>query len=224
MNEVKQFEAKNVESAIEKACSFFGKEREDLFIEILDSGSSGIFGLGGRNSIVEVSPKNEYKDLEEMVRNVVHRLLEPIVQEPQIEIQTNEKRIHVLLEDSDNSGLVIGKEGQTISALEYLINRIVDKQWSDKVFIQLDAGGYRGRQDESIRQKALFLAKKVKETGKAKSTKPMSSYHRRLVHMALQNDTDILTKSKGEGSLKRVLIVSKRKGKQTKQSKQAEEE
>ncbi len=218
MNEVKQFEAKSVESAIQKACSFFGKDREELFIEIVDSGSSGIFGLGGRNSIVSVSPKHGDKDLEALVRNVVSRLLGPIVQEPKIEIQTNEKRIHVLLEDSDNSGLIIGKEGQTISALEYLVNRIVDKQWPDKVFIQLDAGGYRNRQDESIRQKALFLAKKVKETGKARSTKPMSSYHRRIVHMALQNDADILTKSKGEGSLKRVLIVSKRKGKQKRQS------
>jgi spoIIIJ-associated protein len=211
MNEVKQFEAKNVETAIQKACSFFGKEQEDLEIEIIDSGSSGIFGLGGRNSVIAVNPKQKSNEIEELVRGVVQKLLDPIVQEPDLEIQTNKNRIHVLLDDSNNSGLVIGKEGQTISALEYLTNRIVSKQCQEKVFIQLDAGGYRDRRDENIRQKALFLAQRVKETGKAKSTKPMSSYHRRLVHMALQNDSDIITKSKGEGPLKRVLILSKKK-------------
>jgi spoIIIJ-associated protein len=92
-----------------------------------------------------------------------------------------------------------------------MVNRIVAKSWPDRVYVQLDAGGYRQRQDDQVRQKALHLAQKVKDSGKAQSTKPMSSYHRRLVHMSLQDDTDIITRSKGDGPMKRVLITLKRR-------------
>ncbi|MFO7876571.1 MAG: R3H domain-containing nucleic acid-binding protein, partial [Desulfovermiculus sp.] len=87
----------------------------------------------------------------------------------------------------------------------------VAKSWPDRVYVQLDAGGYRQRQDDQVRQKALYLAQKVKDSGKAQSTKPMSSYHRRLVHLSLQDDTDIITRSKGDGPMKRVLITLKRR-------------
>ena len=211
MQDMKRFEAKNVEAAIEKACTYFKKNKDELSIEVVDNGSSGIFGLGGRNAAVQAQPASETRELEELIRSVVGRLLAPVISEPGLEVAFDQERINVTIEDEENSGLIIGKEGQTIAALEYMVNRIVAKSWPDRVYVQLDAGGYRQRQDDHVRQKALYLAQKVKDTGKAQSTKPMSSYHRRLVHLALQDDTDIITRSKGDGQMKRVLIAMKRR-------------
>jgi spoIIIJ-associated protein len=215
MQDMKRFEAKNVEAAIEEACAYFQASKEDLEIEVIDSGSSGIFGLGGRNAAVQakpiVQPASNEGELEGLVRSIVDRLLAPVITDPEMKIQSDNDRINVTIEDEEHLGLIIGKEGQTITALEYMVNRIVAKRWSDRVYVQLDAGGYRQRQDEYVRQKALYLAQKVKESGKAQSTKPMSSYHRRLVHMALQSDGDLITRSKGDGPMKRVLIALKRR-------------
>jgi len=210
MNDVQEFEGKSVEDAIAKACSFYGVQEDELDVEVVDSGSSGIFGLGGRSAVVKAKPVKGKAELEELVEQVVKRLISDIADQPDVDIHVNEERIHVGISD-DNSGLIIGKDGQTISALEYVANRIMAKRWPDKVYVQLDAGGYRQRQDDSIREKALDLAERVKDSGKTQSTRPMSSYHRRLVHLALQEDEDIATRSKGEGPLKRVLIMLKRK-------------
>jgi len=210
MNDVQEFEGKSVEDAIDKACSFYGVQEDELDVEVVDSGSSGIFGLGGRSAVVKAKPVKRAAELEELVEQVVKRLISDIADQPDVDIHVNEERILVGISD-DNSGLIIGKDGQTIAALEFVANRIMAKRWPDKVYVQLDAGGYRQRQDDSIRQKALDLAERVKDSGKTQSTRPMSSYHRRLVHLALQEDEDIATRSKGDGPLKRVLIMLKRK-------------
>lgn len=211
MSEVKKFEGKNLDSAIRKACSYFAKDKDNLEISVLDAGSNGIFGLGGRNTIIEAKIKLDPKTLENKIDNVIRNLLKPLINDPKLEIKVNERRIHVIIQDQDNSGLIIGREGHNISALEYLTNLIIAKEWPDKVYIQLDAGGYRTKQDESLKNKAWQLARKAKQSGRTQSTEPLSSYHRRLVHMTLQNENDIITKSKGDGTLKRVLIFKKNK-------------
>ena len=216
MSEMKEFENKTVDLAIEEACDFFGKSRDELEIEILDGGSTGIFGLGGRKSKVYAKPRVNYHELENLVTNVVEQLLQPIVEKPQIETSVDGNQVEVEIKNSDDSGLIIGKEGQTISALQYLANRIVAKRWSEKIRVQLDAGDYREKQDENLRKNAAYLAKRAKNSGKPQSTKPMTSYHRRLVHLALQDDEGIFTKSKGDGPLKRVLIMPKKNREQKK--------
>jgi spoIIIJ-associated protein len=260
MQDMKRFEAKSVESAIEQACTYFNTTKDGLDIEVIDSGSSGIFGLGGRNAAIQAavqkksqgndktpqgrdkepqgrdkgprandkkSPDNgkepqgndkeirgNEQELAELVQSVVSRLLAPLIDAPTLDVQFEQDRINVTIQDQEYSGLIIGKEGQTISSLEYMVNRIVAKSWPERVYVQLDAGGYRQRQDDQVRQKALYLAQKVKESGKAQSTKPMSSYHRRLVHVALQDETDLITRSKGDGPMKRVLIALKKRKEQ----------
>lgn len=210
MSEMKEFEDKTVDLAIEHACEYFGKDRDDLEIEILDGGSTGIFGLGGRKSRVQARPRVNYHELENLVSNVVERLLQAIIENPEVETTVDGNLVEVEIKNADDSGLIIGKEGQTISALQYLANRIVAKRWSEKIRVQLDAGDYREKQDENLRKNAVYLAKRAKNSGKPQSTKPMTSYHRRLVHIALQEDEGIFTRSKGDGPLKRVLILPKK--------------
>lgn len=160
-----------------------------------------------RRSIMEGDPE----DIAAAVREALEMMIEPIVQQkPKLEIEVGEDRVNVLVDDEENSGLIIGREGQTLSSLQYLCNRMVSKKLQTSVRVQIDTGDYRERQDEKLRQLAWHLADKAMHTGRVQSTKPLSSYHRRVVHMALQEDKYVNTRSKGEGPMKRVLILPRR--------------
>ncbi|NDV20736.1 KH domain-containing protein [Pseudodesulfovibrio sp. JC047] len=147
--------------------------------------------------------------LEAAVNEVMVKLLEPIVGETTINITIETDRVKVFIDDDDNSGLIIGREGQTLSSIQYLVNRLVSRQMEASVRIQVDTGDYRERQDDKLRQIAWHLAEKAGNLGRTQSTKPLSSYHRRVVHLALQENETVFTRSKGDGPMKRVLIVPK---------------
>ena len=150
--------------------------------------------------------------VEETVREVLTHLLLPVTgNEPVLSFTREAGRFDVFVDDDENSGLIIGREGQTLSALQYLVNRIVSRKLEAPVRIQIDTGDYRERQNEGLRRLALQLADKAKNYGRPQSTRPLSSYHRRVVHMALQNDSGIQTRSKGDGPLKKVLILPNRR-------------
>ena len=165
-------------------------------------------------------PRRERRNLTELdqaalmscVREITETLLKPIVGDSPLEITIEEDRVKIFIDDEENSGLIIGREGQTLSALQYLINRLVSRRMETSIRIQVDTGDYRERQDEKLRQIAQHLADKANEQNRTQSTKPLSSYHRRVVHLALQDHETVFTRSKGDGPLKRVLIVPKRKG------------
>jgi len=156
----------------------------------------------------ETPPQPMTPELEAIVREVMDQMLDGILgQIPEFEISGHSERVSVLIYDEENSGLLIGREGQTLSAIQYLVNRIVIRRHGSPVKVQINTGEYRERQDDNLRKMAIFLADKAKTLGRPQSTKPLSSYHRRVVHLALQEDEAISTRSKGEGPLKRVLIV-----------------
>jgi spoIIIJ-associated protein len=151
--------------------------------------------------------------LEQVTLEVTHKLLLPLVENAQVSVTLQSDRVSVRIEDPENSGLLIGREGQTLASIQYLVNRLVSKRMDASVRVQIDAGDYRENQDERLRQIARHLADKAMSSGRTQSTRPMSSYHRRVVHLTLQEDEHVFTRSKGEGSMKRVLIMTKRKGK-----------
>jgi len=148
--------------------------------------------------------------LERTVREVVEKLLLPIVEKPKLTVQIEPDKVNVFVDDEEHSGLIIGREGQTLSALQYVANRVVARKMHASVRVQIDTGEYRERQDDKLRQLAFHLAEKAGSTGRIQSTKPLSSYHRRVVHLALQDNEVVFTRSKGEGPMKRVLILPKR--------------
>ena len=147
--------------------------------------------------------------LESTVREIMVKMLEPIVGETVIKITIESDRVKVFIDDEENSGLIIGREGQTLSSIQYLVNRLVSRQMEASIRVQVDTGDYRERQDDKLRQIAWHLADKADNLGRTQSTKPLSSYHRRVVHLALQDNETVFTRSKGDGPMKRVLIVPK---------------
>lgn len=143
-------------------------------------------------------------------QEVVGRLVEPIVGTLPLTVELQDGRVNVRMDCGEDSGLLIGREGQTLASLQYLASRMVSRGMNAAVRVQLDAGEYRLRQDEKLREMALSLAEKVRATGKSHSTRPLSSYHRRIVHLVLQESEDVQTRSSGDGPLKRVVIQRKR--------------
>ncbi|MBE1423885.1 spoIIIJ-associated protein [Desulfomicrobium macestii] len=162
--------------------------------------------------VTTLSPE-EMVRLEADIRTIMTALIKPIAVNVTLAIDVASSPITVLIEDEDNSGLIIGRDGQTITALQYLANRIVSKSWPQSPRIQLDAGDYRQKQEEQLLGIAQFLSEKAKKSGRVQSTRPLSSFHRRVVHMALQDDRGVQTRSKGEGHMKRVLILPVKRGK-----------
>jgi spoIIIJ-associated protein len=140
----------------------------------------------------------------------VGRLIAPVVGEIALTMELTDNRVNVMVDCGDDSGLLIGREGQTLASLQYLASRIVSRKMDAAVRVHLDAGSYRQRQDDKLREMALALAEKVRTSGRSYSTRPLSSYHRRIVHVALQECEDLQTRSSGDGAMKRVVILRKK--------------
>ncbi len=150
--------------------------------------------------------------LRSTVLEAVKNLAAPIVgEEATCEMALNDDRIQVTINNVENPGLLIGRDGQTLSSLQYLVACIASRRMQASLRVQIDAGDYRERQNDKLREMALELAQKVVEGGKPLSTRPLSAYQRRMVHLALQDHPDVQSHSKGDGAMKRVVLVPKRK-------------
>ena len=160
-----------------------------------------------------VLSEEEMARLEADIRTIMDVLLKPIAENVTLDVDVSSSPVTVHIEGEESSGLIIGRDGQTITALQYLANRIISKSWPRSPRIQLDAGDYRQKQEEQLLGIAQFLSEKAKKSGRVQSTRPLSSFHRRVVHMALQNDRGVQTRSKGEGHMKRVLIMPVKRAK-----------
>lgn len=108
--------------------------------------------------------------------------------------------------------ILVGPEGQTLDGLQYVLRKIITRKFSQKVLFSLDAGGFRDNRMGELQERALRLAQEVKETGKTRTIPAINPAERRMVHMALQDDTDIRSRSVGEGLFKKVLIYLPGKG------------
>lgn len=156
--------------------------------------------------------------LADTAHEVVNRLVGYVLGETACEVACTDDRVRVSVAADDNSGLLIGKDGQTLASLQYLATRMVSNKVGALVRVQVDAGDYRERQDERLRDLALDLAAKVKANNRPQLTRPLTSYQRRVIHVTLQDDTAVQTHSKGDGELKRVVVTLRRR--QDKQDKQ----
>ena len=145
----------------------------------------------------------------ELVKYSLDKMISAICPDADIAVGVGDGRITASIDCGEASGLLIGREGQTLSALQYMVSRIISRQMEAAVHVHLDTGDYKERQDRKLQDISLRLAARARETGRTQYTRPLSSYHRRIVHMVLQGEQGIETRSKGEGSMKRVYIFTR---------------
>lgn len=200
---------KNVDEAIKAALDELGCEIDDVSIEVVEEPTKGLLGLVGRKpAIVKVSLKK--KPPEDDARKVVEELLNKMkidYQINQVEWEANRVRINIIGKDM---GLLIGRKGETLNAVQYIIGLIVNRNREEKVRVILDVEDYRKKREESLEALALRLSDKVKRTRKNVVMRPMSSQERRIVHTALQGDPQITTFSLGDEPNRKVVISLKK--------------
>ncbi|HEY3360137.1 MAG TPA: RNA-binding cell elongation regulator Jag/EloR [Polyangia bacterium] len=126
--------------------------------------------------------------------------------EASICVSEDDERI-VLDVVGSEAGLVIGKKGQTLDALQYLVNKIVNRERESRKAIIVDSEGYRGRRADSLVELALRLGEKAVRTRRVITVNPMSPHDRRIIHLALDKVPGVTTRSEGEGSFRRLLII-----------------
>jgi spoIIIJ-associated protein len=143
------------------------------------------------------------------------RILEGILQRMNLDcpLTVEETTDTILLNiKGDGSGLLIGKRGQNLDAIQYIVNKSVSKNTNSRKMIVVDTESYRRKREESLVALAAKLAEKVKKTKKALTVGHMNAHDRRVIHLALQNDESLTTKSRGEGEFRKIVIMPAKKG------------
>ncbi len=195
---------KTVGEAIQQALQQLGVTRDQVEIEVLESGTPGIFGIGAEPARVRVTVKNSPSTFVKGLLNAIVQFAgwDLTVEEPIV----REGEIYINMEGSD-AGLVIGKRGDTLNALQLLVQSAVAKRFSQSIRIVLDASKYRERRRASIIQLALNVAEKARSQKRLVRLRNLNAAERRIVHMTLQSDPTVFTLSEGEGE-NRVVIVA----------------
>jgi len=235
-----EIEGKTIDEAIEKACKEFDLPREKLNIEILSEGTSGFLGLvGSKKALIRASvmsiditidddeeetkrepaPKPHESAPETFddptISKEAQEMLEGILSRMGIDFPVNAAREdeYIVLDiKGDGSGLLIGRGGQTLDALQYIVNKALNKNGRDRKRIILDTENYRKKKETNLIALAEKLGAKAKRMRKSVTVSPMNAHDRRIIHLALQNDKGLTTKSRGEGAFRKIIIVPTKKG------------
>lgn len=203
--------AKTVNEAITEACRKFGVTSDKLDYQIVEEGSSGFLGIGSKPAVIKAAVKIEKLSEEVVAKNFLRDVFEAMNMEVAIDIQYDEvgKTMDIEL-SGEEMGVLIGKRGQTLDSLQYLVSLVVNKEADEYIRVKVDTEDYRARRKETLENLAKNIAYKVKKTRRAVSLEPMNPYERRIIHSALQNDKYIATHSEGDEPFRRVVVTYKR--------------
>ncbi len=207
-----EFEGKNVEQAIEAACRHFNVSVEDLKIEIITHGSTGLFGIGAKKARIRAALKPEValKKRQEEAEKVLRALLAAAGFDILAEGRSEEEKILIELKGQDREYL-LDKGGAPLNALQYLVNKIVARRLGVGPKIVIDVEGFRSAREKQLRSLARKTAQQVRKTGRPAELPPMPSQERRLIHLTVKEIPGVETKSKGQGANRRVVIYPKRR-------------
>lgn len=231
-----EFEGKTAEEAINNASRELDIPAENLHFDIIEPGSAGIFGLVGTRKtkirvtieddddeyfdeldhirqiekVVDISGDNDVPDnCFNLAKEALENILRLIPVETTVTGSHSNGKISLNIE-GDTSGLLIGRKGKTLDALQYIVNKIANKASDKKIKVVVDSENYRQRRIDSLTQMALKIGDKAKKFRKPFSTSPLNPHDRRIVHLALKNVEKLETRSRGEGLHKRVVIIPKK--------------
>jgi len=200
---------KTVVDAILAALIELDVDRDNVEIEVIEEGSKGFLGLvGSRLARVRVTVKPSRVD---KARAFLERVIELLGVEATVDVE-QQGEYTVLQIEGNHLGILIGRRGETLDALQYLTNLAANRDKTDqaeRVRVILDAEGYRKRRENTLRNLAYRLAEKVKREKRRAALEPMSPLERRIIHTALQDDESVETYSEGEEPFRRVVIAYK---------------
>lgn len=198
-------QGKTVDEAINLALEELKVSRDDVEVEILEEGNKGILGFLSKMARVKVTVKPKP---DEIATEFLRGLLNFIDKDVKIHSSFKDGVLNVELEGG-NVGILIGKRGSTLDALQYLTSLVTNRHSDDYTRVLLDTENYREKREKTLERLALKMASKVKDTRRSVTLEPMYPNERRIIHTTLQDDIDVKTKSVGEEPFRKVVISLK---------------
>ena len=197
--------AKTVSDAITEACQKLGVTSDKLDYEVVEEGSSGFLGIGAKAAVIKASVKKS--SVEEVARVFLNDVFQAMNMEVVIAIKYNEEEKNMDIELSGNEmGVLIGKRGQTLDSLQYLVSLVVNKESEEYIHVKVDTENYRQRRKETLENLAKNIAYKVKRTKRSVSLEPMNPYERRIIHSKVAEIEGVYSNSIGEEPYRKVVI------------------
>lgn len=200
--------AKTVEDAITESLIQLGTTSDKIEYEVIEKGSSGFLGFGSKPAVIKVRKKST---LEDAIRSFLMDVFAAMGMEVELIISREEDSNIVEVEmKGKEMGVLIGKRGQTLDSLQYLVNLVANKNSDQYVKVKIDTEDYRKRRRETLENLAKNIAYKVKRTKRPVSLEPMNPFERRVIHSALQSDRYVSTHSEGDEPFRHVVVTLKR--------------
>jgi spoIIIJ-associated protein len=204
---------RTVEEATQKALETLNLSREEVEVTVVKEGKHGILGLGAEEAVVKVEPRTGTpENMDDKAKEVLETILARLGVAASVSCETKPpveggEGVINLDVSGDDLGILIGRRGQTLSALQYVVRLILAHQTQARVPIVIDVEGYKQRRYEALQALAQRMAEQVKTKGRPFTLEPMLAYERRIIHLTLANDPDVTTESVGEGESRKVVIV-----------------
>ncbi len=195
-------EGGTVEEATSVALSELGADPAEVEIEVLREPSKGFLGLGSEKALVRAKIDERVQKAKELVKAV----LESLDLGSAVSVVREDERVLLSIEDGKGLGLLIGRRGETLLALQVVVDAAL-RRLGEGPRVMIDAGGYLDQRKANLKIMAKSAAQRAKTTGKAVALGPMSSYERRIIHVELRDDPDVTTRSEGEEPSREVLVV-----------------
>ena len=210
-----------VEEAIAKGLAELGKAEDEVEIEVLSPGSRGVLGIGAKDALVRLSfvePEEEAPPLEQSVEQIAKETLQELLTKMGVKAQVTIRPEEEMPQDEDappfildimgdDLGVLIGRRGQTLQALQYITRLIVSREMQRWVNLVIDVEKYKTRREQSLRQLAQRMAEQVSFGRQPIALEPMPPHERRIVHLTLRDHPIVTTKSIGKGDQRKVTIV-----------------
>lgn len=200
--------AKTVNDAITEACQKLTVTSDKLEYEVVEEGSSGFLGIGSKPAVIKARVKSSIEDTaKDFLKDVFEAMNLTVVVDVKYDEANNSMDIDL---NGDEMGVLIGKRGQTLDSLQYLVSLVVNKDVENYIRVKVDTENYRQRRKETLENLAKNISYKVKRTKRPVSLEPMNPYERRIIHSALQNDRYVTTHSEGNEPYRHVVVTIKR--------------
>jgi spoIIIJ-associated protein len=212
---------KTVEEATRKALTQLNVGLAEVEITVLNAGRSGILGLGAEEAKISVSLLKpelvEDSEALEVAKKILQNLLSKMgvqasisVKRPNTGINGDEEPDPVVLNiEGGDPGVLIGRRGQTLDALQYIVRLILSRQTKSRIPIIVDVEDHKQQRYEDLRTLALNIAAQVKASKRSFRLEPMPAFERRIIHLTLAGDPELTTESIGEGESRKVVVMLK---------------
>ena len=221
----REFEGETVTDATIEACKELGISRDELEFDVVQEESSGALGIGSRKAIIRILNKGEKQENKidssinslddnldidvQSIEKIFKEIVNHFIGDANIKSELSGKNILLSLNSEKDLGFLIGRKGEMIKNLEFLLSRISSKQIGKSIYVSIDINSYREKRMEKLKEKVLETINKVIAINRPLSLNPMNSFERREAYLIIEQNTQVIYKTKEYGKLKKITIFPK---------------